>query len=404
VSRLPALAIAAGCAAFGALLALAIGAGALTTDELDHMIVFLAPAIAITVGATAIVAPRLARASLRLRLVAIAAFATLIGLLNLGILASLMLVSGHGAVQVALLLVYSTGAAVGAALAAAKTSADALDRLSDSARRMAQGDLEARTGRTGAGPELDTLAATLDEMAERLSASLERERAAEAQRRDLVTAVSHDLRTPLAGLRAMVEAIEDGVVRDPATIGRYVGEMRSSVESLIGLVDDLFELVWLDAGAIEAETRRARLDEIVGAAVAACDAQATEKGLSLQTNLREADAALTSPRLTRVVQNLIQNAIRHTPADGTVSVKARRGNGGVEVIVEDSGEGIEPDAIERVFDPFWRGDTARAGDGAGLGLALAKRIVESLGGTIVVDSEPARGSRFAVFTPDPVRN
>jgi signal transduction histidine kinase len=177
--------------------------------------------------------------------------------------------------------------------------------------------------------------------------------------------------------------------------------MRTSVESLIGLVDDLFELVWLDAGAIEAETRRARLDDVVGAAVAACDAQATEKGLSLYTNLQEADAVLTSPRLTRVVQNLIQNAIRHTPADGTVSVKARRGNGGIEVIVEDSGEGIEPEAIESVFDPFWRGDTARASDGAGLGLALAKRIVESLGGTIVVDSEPARGSRFAVFTPVP---
>jgi signal transduction histidine kinase len=229
---------------------------------------------------------------------------------------------------------------------------------------------------------------------------LERERAAEAQRRDLVTAVSHDLRTPLSGLRAMIEAIEDGVVDDPATIRRYVGEMRGAVDSLVALVDDLFELVQLDAGAIEAESHRARLEDVVRSAVAACDAQAAEKGLVLKTSLEGADAVLTSPRLTRVVQNLLQNAIRHTPADGTVRVEAHRAGDGVELVVEDSGEGIAPEAVERVFDPFWRGDAARATDGSGLGLALAKRIVETLGGSIMVDSEPARGSRFSVLLPD----
>jgi signal transduction histidine kinase len=318
------------------------------------------------------------------------------------VLAWLMLVSQHDALQVVLMLIYSTAAAIGAALAVARSSAGAIERLGDSARRMAEGDLETRVGRVpDAGPELDELAATLDQMAARLGRSIERERAAEAQRRDLVTAVSHDLRTPLSGIRAMVEAIDDGVVDDPATIRRYVREMRGAIDSLVTLVDDLFELVQLDVGAIVAETKRARLEDVVRSAVAACDPQASEKGLVLETRLEGADSVLTSPRLTRVVQNLLQNAIRHTPMDGTVRVEAHRAPGAVELVVEDTGEGIDAVSAERIFEPFWRGDAARVSAGAGLGLALAKRIVEALGGTITVTSEPARGSRFAVLLPDP---
>jgi signal transduction histidine kinase len=269
----------------------------------------------------------------------------------------------------------------------------------EAARRLGRGDLDARVGPLDSGPELDAVGAGLDEMAARLSASLDRERAAESRRRDLVIAVSHDLRTPLAGLRAMVESIDEGVVDDPPTVRRYIAEMRRSVDSLVVLVDDLFELVQLDAGALVTESERARLEDVVHSAVAACDAQAAEKGLALETKLNGAGAAHCSPRIARVIQNLLQNAIRHTPADGTVRVQARRRLDRVEVVVEDSGEGIGPEALERVFDPFWRGDAARSSPGAGLGLALAKRIVEALGGTIAVESEPARGSRFAIQFP-----
>jgi signal transduction histidine kinase len=197
----------------------------------------------------------------------------------------------------------------------------------------------------------------------------------------------------------MVESIDEGVVNDPQTIRRYVGEMRGAVDSLVVLVDDLFELVQLDAGALAAESELSRLDEAIHSAVAACDAQATEKGLALETKLDGAAAAPCSPRITRVIQNLVQNAIRHTPADGTVRVEAHRTPDRIEVVVEDSGEGIEPAALERIFEPFWRGDTARSGPGTGLGLALAKRIVEALGGSIAVESEPAKGSRFAIVLP-----
>jgi signal transduction histidine kinase len=401
VSGLRPLILAGAIALAGALASLGIGAlVGMPGHELGHLALLLLPAVVLSGVTGALVAPLLMRSRLRSRLVALALVATLVGLANLAVIAWLMFLSAHEAAQVALLLVYSTAAGIGVALAAARTSVAAVDRLTATARRLADGDLEARAGPLDADPELETIAAGLDDMAARLSASLERHRAAEEQRRDLVTAVSHDLRTPLAGLRAMVEAIDEGVVDDPRTVRRYVTEMRGAVESLVVLVDDLFELVQLDAVALVAESERARLDDVVRSAVSACDAQAIEKGLALETKLDGAAAAYCSSRVTRVIQNLLQNAIRHTPADGTVRVEAHRLRDQLEVVVEDSGEGIEPAALERIFDPFWRGDAARAGPGSGLGLALAKRIVEALGGSIVVESEPERGSRFAVLLPD----
>jgi signal transduction histidine kinase len=230
--------------------------------------------------------------------------------------------------------------------------------------------------------------------------SAARERAIDRQRRDLITAVSHDLRTPLASLRAMTEAIDEGVVDDPPTLRRYVGEMRKAVDSLAGLVDDLFELAQLDAGAIQVEARRATVGEVVEAALAACGGQAGEKGLRVETRIAEAADWRCSPRLTRVLQNLLQNAIRHTPADGTVRVEAQRRPGALRLIVEDSGAGIARESLDRVFEPFWRGDAARSTPGSGLGLTLAKRIVESLGGQIRVEGEAAPGARFAIELPE----
>jgi signal transduction histidine kinase len=197
----------------------------------------------------------------------------------------------------------------------------------------------------------------------------------------------------------MTEAIEDGVVEDPKTIRRYTERIGDSVKRLSGLVDDLFEFVQLEAGAIEKETERARLGQVVASAMAACDNQAETKGLELRAEIGDAGGLPCSPRLTRVVQNLVQNAIRHTPADGTVLVAARRSGDAIELAVEDSGEGFDPADAALVFEPFWRGDAARSGDGSGLGLAIAKRIVEALGGTIEVESAPARGARFEVIVP-----
>ncbi|MGQ0668173.1 MAG: sensor histidine kinase [Actinomycetota bacterium] len=395
-----------------ALVALVAGAGAIGTlaagaatgmgrADLAHLAAYLVPAVGVTVLSMAVARPLLARASLRLRFVAIATVAAVAGLANLFVLAQLMFVDDHDATLVGVLLLYAIGAGAGAALVLARASSEAVDRLAQTARALGGGDLDARVGGIDAGAELDTLARTLDEMAARLQEAQAREREIEAVRRDLITTVSHDLRTPLAGLRAMVEAIDEGVVEDLPSLRRYAIEMRRSVNALVTLVDDLFELAQLDSGAIEQETRRARLDDVVRSAVAAVEPLAEAKGLTLQANLNGIEDAECSPRLVRVLQNLLQNAVRHTPAEGAVRVDAHRVPAGLELAVEDTGEGIAPEDLERVFDPFWRADPARSGGGAGLGLALAKRIVEALGGRIEAESRPASGSRFAVLVPEP---
>jgi signal transduction histidine kinase len=387
--------------ATGALTTLIIGALAgMEMEEVRHLAVLLLPAAAVSVGATLVSARLLTGASLSQRFVAIAGIAVLVSLANLVVLGSLMSIGAHDVAVVGVLLTYSIGAGVAAAIVTARSVGTAVERLTGMAGRLADQRLEARVGALGAGPELDLLGLTLDEMAERLEESIQRERIAESRRRDLVTAVSHDLRTPLASLQMMVEAIDDGIVDDPPTVKRYAAEMRRSVQSLGRLVDDLFELVQLDAGAIEAESGRACLEEIVSSAMAACEAQALEKGLVLEAQLNGAGEFRCSPRLVRVLQNLLQNAVRHTPPDGFVRAEAHRGPTGVEVVVEDTGEGIPAESLDRIFEPFWRGDEARSGGNSGLGLALAKRIVEALGGEINVQSQPARGTRFAIVLPE----
>ncbi|HEY7660125.1 MAG TPA: HAMP domain-containing sensor histidine kinase [Actinomycetota bacterium] len=367
--------------------------------ELLHLAAYVVPAFLVTVSAMWVAGRLLARASVAQRFVAVGAIGVVVALSNLWVLSRQMFVSEHDATLLGVLLLYSVGAGIGVAVVMARSQSRALGRLTTTADALGEGDLDARVGPIDGGPELELLASTLDDMAERLSLAHERERAAESTRRDLITAVSHDLRTPIASLRAMVEAIDDRVVEDPASMRRYASEMRRSIRQVVAMVDDLFELAQLDAVAIETEAHRARLGEVVGTAVAAVELQAEEKGLSLVAELNGAEDAPCSPRLVRVIQNLLVNAVRHTPADGSVRVEARRTASSIEIAVADTGEGIAPEDLTRVFEPFFRADPARHGAGAGLGLALAKRIVDTLGGEISAQSEPSRGARFAVTLP-----
>ncbi|HEX2031639.1 MAG TPA: HAMP domain-containing sensor histidine kinase [Actinomycetota bacterium] len=394
------VALAAAVAAAGAAGTLAVGkAAGMGASDIAHLALLMLPAALVTAVAAAGARPLLRRAPLAQRFLAIALVAVAASIANLAVLAELMFVSSHDAVLMGTLLAYSVGAGAGTALVLARSASAGVDRLARTAGELAEGNLDVRAGEVGAGPELDALARALDRMASRLQSSLAHERAIEAQRRDLITAVSHDLRTPLSALRATVEAIEDGIVDDPDTLRRYVREMRRSVDSLVALIDDLFELVQLDAGALEAESRRVRLAEAVRAAVAACRAEAERKGLVVEERLNGAGSALCSPRLVRVLQNLLQNAIRHTPSEGTVRIEADQDPDALTLAVEDTGDGIGAEVADRVFEPFWRGDAARSTDGSGLGLALAKRIVEALGGTIRLTSKAERGARFEVVLP-----
>ena len=358
----------------------------------------LLPAAMLTVLAATIGGRILARLSLRAQFVGVAVLAAAVAIANVFVLSRQMFVSDHDAALVTVVVVFAVGAGIAAALAASSRSAEALEIVDVTAARLGEGDLDARVGEMAAGAELDRLGSTLDTMASRLQEAQATERRAESTRRDLITAVSHDLRTPLASLRAMVEAIDEGVVVDAPTVQHYIGEMRRSVDQLVTMVSDLFELVQLDAGAIEVEGRRVALEDVVGSAVATIAVSAREKGLRLETDLVGVSGVTCSPRLVRVMQNLLTNAVRHTPADGTVRVNARRTSETLVISVSDTGIGIAPEETSKIFEPFYRGDPARSGAGSGLGLTLAKRIVEGLGGMIsAVDVD--EGARLQIAIP-----
>ncbi|HSC21156.1 MAG TPA: HAMP domain-containing sensor histidine kinase, partial [Solirubrobacterales bacterium] len=235
-------------------------------------------------------------------------------------------------------------------------------------------------------------------LAARLAMEERAAREVEEARRSLVAAASHDLRTPLASLRLLVESIDDGVATGE-TRDRYLKEIRTHVAVLSGLIDDLFELSRIEAGDISWTMRQVELRGLIDEAVAAMRAAAAERGVRVAADL-PAEALLAqanAEKVQRVLFNLIQNAIRHTPADGSVTVRARPAGKGVEVEVDDSGEGIPPADGERVFEAFYRGDASRGEDGAGLGLAISKAIVEAHGGRIWLEpGTPGTRVRFTL--------
>lgn len=241
----------------------------------------------------------------------------------------------------------------------------------------------------------------LAELAAAANAAIVKLAAAETARADLIAAVSHDLRTPITSLKLLAEAIDDDIV-DEQTRSRYVRQMIVHIRALSGLIDDLFELIRLEAADLRWSLRRVPLDELVDETVDAMRVHADARRVRVRTELPPSlePAAAEPQQLQRVLFNLIQNAIRHTPADGSVTVSARSAAGQVEVEVADTGAGIPPAERERVFEPFFRGgpDTARTRDGAGLGLAIARAIVEAHGGRIWLE-DAASGTRVRFSLP-----
>ncbi|WP_405941253.1 sensor histidine kinase [Streptomyces sp. NBC_00207] len=247
--------------------------------------------------------------------------------------------------------------------------------------------------------ELAALSRELALTSERLVASRERERALETSRRELVAWISHDLRTPLAGLRAMSEALEDGMAADPA---RYHQQMRAEVERLNSMVTDLFELSRIHAGALSLSPTRMSLYDLVGDALAGADALAREHRVRLAGGgVAPLPVEVDGKEMTRVLSNLLVNAIRHTPADGTVAIAAERRADAVVLSVTDACGGIPEEDLPRVFDTGWRGSQARTPpSGAGLGLAIVRGIVEAHSGHADVHNVPG-GCRFELTLPAP---
>ncbi|WUK32503.1 HAMP domain-containing histidine kinase [Streptomyces sp. NBC_00370] len=247
--------------------------------------------------------------------------------------------------------------------------------------------------------ELTELSRELAATSAKLAVSRERERALETSRRELVAWISHDLRTPLAGLRAMSEALEDGVVPDQA---RYFRQISAEVARLDSMVGDLFELSRIHAGSLALTPTRMSAYDLVGEALAGADPVAREHGVRLVgADVEAVPIEVDGKEMTRVLANLLINAIHRTPADGTVAVAAELRAGSVVLSVTDGCGGIPAEDLARVFDTGWRGTEARTPPGgAGLGLAIVRGIVEAHAGRAAVRNV-AGGCRFEVTLPAP---
>jgi signal transduction histidine kinase len=298
-----------------------------------------------------------------------------------------------------------SGAVTGiAAFAAARRLGKDAAALRRAVAEIGEGRVPAPDGRRLTA-EVERVRQELRATAAALTATRERERALETARRELVSWVSHDLRTPLAGLRAMSEALEDGVVDDPELYYKQIG---ASVERLNQMVEDLFDLSRIQAGVVSRDLESISLDDLVSDCLAALEPLAAAQGVRL-TGSVDGTAAVTGngPELNRALTNLVANAIRHTRAEGNVDVRVGISADPAslaEVVVSDECGGIPEAHLHRVFDVGFRGEAARtphspgSTGGAGLGLAITRGIVEAHSGTVDVENRPG-GCRFRVRLP-----
>ncbi|MEU7427483.1 HAMP domain-containing sensor histidine kinase [Streptomyces sp. NPDC040750] len=307
-----------------------------------------------------------------------------------------MFLSPHDLTVVTTVVAMATVVSLATALLLGRWVVARSHELAEAARQFGDGG-EFAAPAAPATAELAALSRQLAATSARLAASRERERALETSRRELVAWISHDLRTPLAGLRAMSEALEDGVAADPA---RYLRQMRTEVERLNDMVGDLFELSRIHAGTLPLSPSRISLYDLVGDALAGADPLARQQGVRLVGDRVEPlPVEVDGKEMSRVLGNLLVNAIRRTPPDGTVAVAAERTDEGVTLSVTDGCGGIPEEDLSRVFDTGWRGTDARTPPaGAGLGLAIVRGIVEAHRGRATVRNIPG-GCRFEVTLP-----
>jgi signal transduction histidine kinase len=403
------VALALGCALLvaGAVLVVYDLAGAIVTFAL-----LSALGIA-TVGATwALLAHRRRLGGLRRQALITAALAFGPLAIALALFVQLMFVSTHDALLTASVGTYSALLGLWAGRLLSHRVMDDVETLRAGLAAVGAGERSLRL-RLGGDDELAQVASEVEAMVARLAAAEARREEAEGARRSLIAAVSHDLRTPVTALRLLAEAVDDEV-GDPATRREYVRRLGVHVRALGALIDDLFELTRIEAGEVAWTMRQVQIDELVEETVAAMAPAAQAGGVAVRADIDPSlkPAHANPERIQRVLFNLIQNAIRHTPADGSVTVRVASTGTSVEIEVADTGEGIAAGDRERVFEPFAQGSdrTSRTDGSAGLGLAISRAIVEAHGGRIWIvedsgdDADGGARVRFSLpgATPAPL--
>jgi signal transduction histidine kinase len=329
------------------------------------------------------------------------------GLFNVLLIARLMFISmDHDIWVVASAIGFGVVLMTAFSIVVASSVAQRVTLISDAVRALADGDPVPDLS-LSESDEVSRLAGDVERLSAMLDAS-ERERTRlDTERVELTAAISHDLRTPLASVRAMAEALSDGVVEEEKERSRYYALIQREIERLDRMIGDLFDLAQIDAGALRLEKRPLPLQEIVAEVVEGMRPQAERSGIDLQFEAESADdlpdVQLDGDRFERAVSNLVRNAIQHTPDGGEIRAIVRRENGWLALDVCDNGEGFDASQAEQVWNRFYRGDKSRgrkgSGDGAGLGLSIVRGFVEAHGGNVECTSAPGKGATFTVRLP-----
>lgn len=341
--------------------------------------------------------------SLSLTLVLAYGWAAFLTLINVLVMARLMFVNEHDLALSVVLVFFAAIIAASYGIFVSASLTDSLSELAQTAARLAAGDLEARVHVSGQD-EVAQAGAAFNMMATSLQKAARERREVEQMRRDLIAWTSHDLRTPLTSVRAMVEALHDGVVTEEATVQRYYRTIHADILALNGLIDDLFELAQLEAGGIAITFGVHSLGDLISDTVEGFQALAEKHGVDVQGEVAgDVDPVImNAQKIGRVLDNLVGNAIRHSEGGGHVLVRAQRGDSGITVTVEDDGPGFAPEDLPRVFEQFYRGEGARSRKtgGAGLGLAIAQAIVRAHGGEIWAENRAPSGAKIEFLLPD----
>lgn len=347
--------------------------------------------------------------SIRVRLAAAYAVGLLVALANVFTTSALMFLSPHDLALLTLLLVFSAVVSFTFIYAVASTLTGGLDVLSRTAAHLAEGDLDARVHASGSD-EIARVGAAFDHMADQLQQAFQQQKALEDSRRELIGAVSHDLRTPLATTRAMVEALTDRVVTEPSEVRRYLTLVGHEIQHMSNLIGELLELSRIESGSVHLHRMPLQAGELLVETVTPFGARAKSAGIALSLILPALLPVLNADAqsLQRVLRNLLDNALQHTPPGGTIVVEAWSPGATLDVSVSDSGSGIPNEERERVFERFYTrersrhregGGDGRASSGSGLGLAIARGLIEAHHGRLWAEPSPLGGARLHVELP-----
>ena len=327
--------------------------------------------------------------------------AGLLVFLNVFVTASIMFVSQHDLLLSTVLLVFATSMAVSVGLFLAEALIGRIQQVNEAARLVARGRLDTRLAVKGRD-EMAVLTASFNDMVAQLQEAAHSQQQLDVLRRDLVAWAGHDLRTPLTSIRAIVEALADGMVSDEETRLRYLRTAQADIQSLSHLIDDLFEMAQADAGGLQLDLEQGSISDLISDTLERFSTQAQRQGIRLEGSPGGADLVrMDAQRIGRVLSNLVSNALRHTPSGGQVVISAGQEETYITVSVQASGEGISPADLPHVFDRFYRGEKSRSRTtgGAGLGLAIARGIVEAHHGTIGIESQVGKGTRVWFTIP-----